>query len=271
MLQDYYGAEYFLDERHRAEYVDEHGAPLRQDVSEYFMRFKEVESFAPRRGKILDVGASQGGMLNLFRQYGWVVEGIDISAAAVQQAWALYQLRLQQGTLEQFRPSGKMEVITMYQVLEHLPHPVQAVRQCFEMLQPGGILVIEVPNLKSIENRLSRHYRDLHYDLPRHLNHFTLPTLQRLLEEAGFGILSAETYASIYQVRFFGWLERLLGKTEKIVAHDAQFSLKSERPMEDIMAEHRKYQERKKHAVQTRLANFFPGWRITLIGKKPMT
>jgi SAM-dependent methyltransferase len=76
-------------------------------------------------------------------------------------------------------------MISMQHLLEHLPDPVDGLRRCRELLEPGGQLVISVPNIDSMEARVFGR-RWMGIEIPRHLNHFARPTLHSMLDAAGF-------------------------------------------------------------------------------------
>lgn len=78
----------------------------------------------------------------------------------------------------------------MRHVLEHLLSPTKAVKEVHRILREGGLFVIEVPNAASIGRFILKN-RWPSWDLPRHLHHFTLFTLQELLEKNGFKIVRA--------------------------------------------------------------------------------
>jgi SAM-dependent methyltransferase len=78
--------------------------------------------------------------------------------------------------------------VSLWHVLEHLDDPGPALAHVASLLQPGGLLLVGVPNLASAQARLGRD-RWFHLDLPRHRTHFTPAGLRALLERHGFEIL----------------------------------------------------------------------------------
>jgi hypothetical protein len=73
----------------------------------------------------------------------------------------------------------------MLEVLEHMHEPLAALRQAYRLLQPGGWLLVTVPNIASLEYRLwGRHWVGL--EPPLHLAHFSPATLAAALEKTGF-------------------------------------------------------------------------------------
>jgi SAM-dependent methyltransferase len=89
------------------------------------------------------------------------------------------------GSLEQAKlPREGFDVVTFFDVLEHLPAPRRVLEEAIALLKPGGLLVAQSPNLRSLMAWLTGdlwHW----YVLPNHLHHFTPSTMERLLHSAG--------------------------------------------------------------------------------------
>ncbi|MFQ5845460.1 MAG: class I SAM-dependent methyltransferase, partial [Planctomycetota bacterium] len=84
-------------------------------------------------------------------------------------------------------PREPFDVITFWDVLEHLANPRAALEAAFRRLRPGGLVLLSLPNFASYQ---ARHFREDWYalSLPHHLYHFTPATLTKLLEAAGFRV-----------------------------------------------------------------------------------
>jgi 2-polyprenyl-3-methyl-5-hydroxy-6-metoxy-1,4-benzoquinol methylase len=137
-------------------------------------------------GRLLDFGCGGGAFLHRMKQQGWRVLGIDISPAAVTHARRHLGLDVLLGTLPHpdLAPRS-FDVVTMWEVLEHLHDPLDTLRQVRRLLVPGGRLVVSVPNIDSLPFRWFQ--QDwIGLDLPRHLIHFAPWTLPLMLERAGF-------------------------------------------------------------------------------------
>jgi SAM-dependent methyltransferase len=137
---------------------------------------------------LLDVGCGYGGFVSLMRDRGWDAEGVDPSPVTVHAALAKgVPVRL--GTLNEFSRSGAAyRAITMFYVLEHLFDPMSALRKVFALLEPGGVLLVRVPDTTPIVRLLSPFgLGDRLYDPPFHLFDFPPRVFTRMLAEAGFG------------------------------------------------------------------------------------
>jgi SAM-dependent methyltransferase len=134
-----------------------------------------------RPGRALEIGCGQGAMLDELRRAGWGVLGVERAGARADG------LPVVAATLDQVGPDEGFDLVILFQTLEHLPHPLAALRQCRRLLAPGGRLVVSVPNHASWQARWFGG-EWFHLDVPRHLFHFTPGSLRACLDRAGFTI-----------------------------------------------------------------------------------
>ena len=160
-------------------------------MAPYTLRFGDPDwSVAPQgSGRYLDVGCGAGELLKRMSVTGWKCTGIDISPTAVAAALqAVPSASIEVATLTTFEPESPFALISMQHVLEHLPDPAESVTRCRALLEPGGLLVVGVPNIESFEARVFGE-RWIGLDIPRHLSHFSPSTLSALVERSGFDVL----------------------------------------------------------------------------------
>ena len=137
-------------------------------------------------GRLLDVGCAGGKDLELLKEMGWSVTGVELSPTAAAVARARLGCEVFVGDFDQI-PLGEecFDVVRFSHTLEHLPSPRKALEKAHRILRPCGFLWIEVPNAASLERWLfGKHWYC--WDVPRHLYHFTPKTLARLLTGTGF-------------------------------------------------------------------------------------
>ena len=146
-------------------------------------------------GRLLDVGCGNGVFLDVMRQLGWEVTGVDPDGAAVTVARQKLGLQVFEGSLEEAGlPGGHFDAITMNHVIEHVPDPIGTLRECHRVLRPGGRLVVATPNISSLGRRLFDDAWVL-WDPPRHLHLFSQSALRACAELAGLEISELRTTA----------------------------------------------------------------------------
>jgi SAM-dependent methyltransferase len=146
-------------------------------------------------GALLDVGCGIGNFLLAAREAGWEVAGIEVSAKAAAIA-RRRGLDVETTRLEESRrPPGMFDAVTLWDVIQHLEDPVGAMRAVHEKLRPGGVVFLETPDegfwIRSASRAafvLSQGRIDLldYFYNPEHRFYFTVMTLGRVLERAGF-------------------------------------------------------------------------------------
>lgn len=136
-------------------------------------------------GSILDFGCGTGQVLNEFRINGWTISGVEPSPNARQLAANLTGTNIASSTSD--LEHRQFDVITMWHVLEHIPNLNSQLAELKSMLNPGGFMLIAVPNNEAAD---AAHYRQFWaaWDVPRHLWHFTKETMSILLQAHGLRI-----------------------------------------------------------------------------------
>ncbi|MFA5405220.1 MAG: class I SAM-dependent methyltransferase [Ignavibacteria bacterium] len=136
---------------------------------------------------ILDIGCGSGLFLKSCKDEGIKGEGIDISNTALSFARDEFGLTVYNKSVEKLiEGNKKYNLITLWHVLEHFLLPMDELRKIKELLSPKGILIIEVPNLKSLKFRLSGNkWKGGNHPL-YHRSFFTSETLLDTLTGSGF-------------------------------------------------------------------------------------
>ena len=140
-----------------------------------------------QRGAWLDVGCGHGRLAALAAAAGYEAFGVDPSPLAVQAArQRLGADRVFTGSVETGGfPRGRFTIVSLIGTIEHLKRPRQELREIFRIIEPGGLILIQTPNLAGLQSR--RQGADWEqFTPPGHLTYFTPRTLHRMLEEVGF-------------------------------------------------------------------------------------
>jgi 2-polyprenyl-3-methyl-5-hydroxy-6-metoxy-1,4-benzoquinol methylase len=138
-------------------------------------------------GRLLDVGCATGDFLLVASERGWDPVGVDPSPAREQALAA--GLRLAGRTIDDADiPAHSIDVITFWDVLEHLADPVAALRRAAELLADGGVVAATVPNAGSVVARMSGRRWFGYKTAGEHLQFFSPATLARCFAAAGFEV-----------------------------------------------------------------------------------
>jgi 2-polyprenyl-3-methyl-5-hydroxy-6-metoxy-1,4-benzoquinol methylase len=150
-------------------------------------------------GRLLDIGCATGFFLDGMRSQGkWELHGVEINPHVAEIARQRYGLEVRTGTLrEAAYPAQFFDVITMWDVLEHLHQPLESLREIHRILKPDGLLVLRVPNIGSLDAKLFKRYW-AGYDAPRHLYVFSPNTLREILRKAGFDLMDRNSHSGNY-------------------------------------------------------------------------
>ena len=179
----------------------------------YFWRLQRKRRIEKHigKGKILDIGCGRALFLDIMRTHGWTVVGVEFGQEAAEYASSAYGIEvIDQATMRSKLPDEEFDVVTMNHVLEHVYNPEETIHECARILKNGGLLVISVPNILSLQASFGN--RDwFHLDPPYHLHHFSEQGLTKLLENHSFSIRKVRRFDWEYNI--FGWLQTLLNRT----------------------------------------------------------
>lgn len=200
-IESYYGAKELLAQESWSSYFEHTPEQLEQLWLE---RLGDVARWTSGRApRLLDVGCGCGEFLHYARLRGWQVSGFEFSPSVAVLARQKYGHALRVGSLEDMGyPPRSFDLITMWHVLEHLREPRAALQRIAKLLAPGGLLVLEVPNLNFLPRKSYRY--PMSHTL--HLYHFSPATLAAMVARAGMRVLECRPgntgclYASRWKV-----------------------------------------------------------------------
>jgi SAM-dependent methyltransferase len=133
--------------------------------------------------RLLDVGAGLGAFVHVVRAAGVEAQGLEVSQAGVDRARELFGLELFCGPLAELPPSAPFDVVTLWDVIEHCPHPDRLLLEAAERLRDNGWLMLSTGNYCSIDRlALGREWYLWQAD---HYHYFSPPGMRRLAERLG--------------------------------------------------------------------------------------
>jgi len=159
------------------------------------------------RGKsVLDVGCARGDYLKRLQQMGFTeLMGLEPSPEAVSNRCDA-SIPICCSSFDNFKTERRFDVITLNQVFEHFPNPLEALAQLRELLRPDGLLVMSFPNHRSAARVLFGEFWP-GYDAPRHYFCFSPKTVRMLGSRCGM---------SVRRVRYISRPSQFLGSFQYI-------------------------------------------------------
>ena len=139
-------------------------------------------SKSPATTRILDVGCGTGWFLEVALQEGFAVSGLELGREIAAATSKRLKIKVFTETIQQMAPTEKFDVITLFDVLEHVPDPQSVLRAVKDHLHPGGIALLFCPNLDSVGLSILRERSSLVMPA-EHLFYFTPKSLRRLIEQ----------------------------------------------------------------------------------------
>lgn len=157
-------------------------------------RCQRVSRHVPNPGLVLDVGCATGQFLQAMAQYGWQTMGVELSEYAANYARES-GLEVVTGTLEEASfPDNRFDLVTLWDVFEHVLNPKETLAEIGRVLKPGGFVVIHTPNPTCPEARLFGS-NWIGWERPRHLHLYTPDVLRAYLQAGGFELVSIESFS----------------------------------------------------------------------------
>jgi len=149
-------------------------------------------------GKLLDVGAGGGEFTYVSSQLGFDSTGIEPNIGYSNYAKDQYQANVKTGQLVDI--DDKFDVITMFHVMEHIPDPVKTFKKLYDLLNDGGSLFVEVPNIETYSQSPDNTF------FKAHIHYFSETTL----------ISAASQFFNVIDADNSGNLRLLLNKKKSI-------------------------------------------------------
>lgn len=167
-----------------------------------FKRRLKVINRLSGKGRLLDIGCAFGFFLELARDNGWKVQGLEISEYAYTYAKNVLKLPVMNKTLEKAKfKSSSFDVVTIFDVIEHLPDPKSTLKEIRRVLKPNGLVVITTPNIGSITAKiLWKNWEEVRR-VREHIYFFSKNTLKKILESLGFEVLKTESAGRFFSVK----------------------------------------------------------------------
>ncbi len=167
-----------------------------------------IERWQPGRGKLLDLGCWVGFLMSEAQARGWETLGVEPSAFGARYAREQLGLEvIETGLFEAELPSEGFAAVTLGDVIEHLVEPSEAVARIRDLLAPGGVVWMALPDAGSpLARVLGKRWWSV---IPTHVQYFTRRSIRRLMENGGLEVLEVGTSPKAFTVKYY--LERIGG------------------------------------------------------------
>jgi len=175
-------------------------------------RLKTIERYVSN-GRLLDIGCATGFFLALARSKGWDVLGTEVSQFGAQYAREKLGLDVCLGTLRGLGLADEaFDVVTMWDVIEHVTDPMAELREIHRILRDGGLLSIITPDAGSLVARLLGKRWEEFRRVREHVYFFSRRTMAEMLRQAGFDVLKFESAGKAFylgpameRLKYYTW------------------------------------------------------------------
>jgi SAM-dependent methyltransferase len=170
-----------------------------------------VARLTNERGLVLDVGSGCGVFSYHLHKKGFSPVLLDYNQLAERSAAQIPGARFVWAGFEDFASEQPFSAILMSQSLEHALNPLTWLRRAADMLQPGGLLAIALPNFRGVYRLLGA--RDPFICPPFHLNFFTPVSMRLALRSAGFDVVRLDSHSNVANVSSHSIRRRIIGRS----------------------------------------------------------
>jgi putative flippase GtrA/SAM-dependent methyltransferase len=170
-------------------------------VRTYSGMMPAIEKYCRKPGKVLDIGCYLGVFLDVARSRGWQTAGVEPSAWAAERTRKKGHEVINAPLRRSELAPESFDLVTLWDVIEHLHDPLGQLREIHGLLRPGGIFALTTMDTGSLYAKMGG--RRWPWYMRMHLYYFTRGTLTRMLDLAGFEVLKIERAKRIVSLRYF--------------------------------------------------------------------
>lgn len=182
-----------------------HDSQHQMRVNSFYQSLKKLSQHLPAPGaRVLDVGTAGGAFLDAAKRFGYVATGLEPSRYLVERCQQR-GLDAVQGTIDDYAGAdGTFDMVTLWDVIEHLARPKDALVRIRRLLKPGGILLINYPDIGTWQAKIAG--EKFWWLLSVHLSYFTPATMREICSRTGFSVYFLRPH---WQTLQFGYLEEM--------------------------------------------------------------
>ncbi|WP_170227932.1 class I SAM-dependent methyltransferase [Vicingus serpentipes] len=174
----------FYDGYGEYEYISPITIARYNELLDYFEKYRE-------NNNLLDIGTGTGTFLIEAKKRGWDVYGTEYGEDKVKLG-IQNGIKMADGVLSTLNYTVKFDVITSFEVIEHINNPCNEIENIKNLLRKGGVFYITTPNFNSLSRRyLKNKWQQIFY--PEHLSYYSVKTLSKVLKDCSLIPIKAKT------------------------------------------------------------------------------
>jgi len=180
-----------------------HDSQRSMRVASFYNALKANRANLPKPGaKVLDIGTAGGAYLEAAAKFGYDAWGMEPSQMLVAEG-KKRGLKIEQGTIDKhkFEP-GTFDMVSLWDVLEHVVDAKACLRECRRLLKPDGTLLINYPDIGTWQAKMAG--KKFWWILSVHIHHFDHKSIEEICKRTGFKVIAQKPY---WQTLEFGYLE----------------------------------------------------------------
>lgn len=186
--EDFYGKKYWLD--HQSDdlnYPDIHARAINDLTERNLHWLHTLLKYKLPPAKVLELGCSHGSFVALLSNVGYEALGLEMSPWVVDLGKKIFKIQIELGPIENLKiAAGSLDVIALFDVLEHLPDPLKTIKYCISLLSPTGFLLIQTPEFR----------REVNYETLFRTNS---PFLQQLKADEHLYLFSRDSVSEFFK------------------------------------------------------------------------
>lgn len=151
-------------------------------------RLEKIELYNKGEKTLLDIGTGIGVFTGIALDRGWKAEGLELTSEDCEYAKEKFDLNLKQENFYSFSEDKKYDVVTLFEVIEHLQNPLKDLKQINKLVKDKGILVLATPIQDTLYGKKMKE-NNVFWNVVTHLSYFTKNVMLNYLKESGFEVL----------------------------------------------------------------------------------
>ncbi len=244
-VKESFSEEYYMELQKEAFFYQMENHILDPSIKFYRNRLRQVEELVEGR-KLLDVGAGIGVFMKTAYDTGWNVEGVEISPFGSEFIRNKYGFNIYTENLISLElENNSYDVITFWDSIEHMEHPVGMLIKAYQLLKKGGVIILTSDNYKSLMSFLGRLIYSLSFGkitypierffIPYNKTYFTHDNIRVLIRDIGYEIILLEKMQYPINKLKLKHIEKLILKAlygiESLLGIQSQFTILARKPL----------------------------------------